>query len=180
MILKRINFTKKRNDIQNPGTIQKYPKSGTTHMQVTPLPKDYDVSDIFGICGKILQVGLKLTRWGKNPPGGHKQDSKMCWVQLLTSTITQFCRIKGGGGSGCPLPSPPPLPIIFERQILPQQIIYCWKCNLTASRIHFIYRKNILISRLYEQFSRNDSAISSEWLSEKISNFYNMNVLYVI
>ena len=31
-----------------------------------------------------------------------------------------------------------------------------------ASRIHFKYRKNILISRLYEQFSRNDSAMAPE------------------
>ena len=71
-------------------------------------------------------------------------------------------------------------PIIFERQILPQQSIYRWKGNLIASRIHVKYWKNILISRLYEQFSRNDSAVASEWLSEKISNFYNMNILYVI
>ena len=31
-----------------------------------------------------------------------------------------------------------------------------------ASRIHFKYWKNILISRLYEQFSRNDSAKAPE------------------
>ena len=65
---------------------------------------------------------------------------------------------------------PPPPPIIFERQILSQQTIYRWKGNLTASRIHFKYWENILILRLYEQFSRNDSAMASEWLSEKISN----------
>ena len=39
--------------------------------------------------------------------------------------------------------------------------------------------KNILISRVYEQFSRNDSAMAPEWLSEKISNFLNMNILYI-
>ena len=44
------------------------------------------------------------------------------------------------------LPAPP---ILFERQILPQQAIYRWKRNLTASRIHFKYWKNILISRFY-------------------------------
>ena len=44
-----------------------------------------------------------------------------------------------------------------------------------ASSIHFKYWKNILISRLYEQFSRNDSAMAPE----KISNFWNMNVLYI-
>ena len=66
---------------------------------------------------------------------------------MQLSLSTQFYRIKGGGGSG----RPPP--IIFERQILPQQTIYRWKGNLTASRDHFKYWKNILISRFYEQFS---------------------------
>ena len=59
-------------------------------------------------------------------------------------------------------PPPPPPSIIFERQILPQQIIYRWKGNLTAGRIHFKYWKNILISRFYEQFSRNGSAMAPE------------------
>ena len=48
---------------------------------------------------------------------------------------TQFYGIKGGGGSE----RPPP--IIFERQILPQQTIYRWKGNLTVSTIHFKYWK---------------------------------------
>ena len=61
--------------------------------------------------------------------------------------------------------------IIFERQILPQQTIYRWKGNLTASRIHFKYWKNVLISRFYEQFSRNDPAMAPEQLFKKISNF---------
>ena len=47
------------------------------------------------------------------------------------------------------------------------------------SRIHFKYWKHILISRLYEQFLRNDSAMASEWLSENISTFKNMNILYI-
>ena len=38
---------------------------------------------------------------------------------------------------------------------LPQQIIYCPKSNLSESPNHFKYRKNILISRLHEQFSRS-------------------------
>ena len=44
-----------------------------------------------------------------------------------------------------------------------------------ASAIHFKYWKNILISQLYEQFSRNNSAMALE----KTSNFSNMNILYV-
>ena len=75
----------------------------------------------------------------------------------------QFYRIKGGGGSMQPPPPPPPPRDNFELQILPQQTIYRWKANLMASRIHFEYWKNILISRL----SQNDS----EMAPEKNSNF---------
>ena len=54
---------------------------------------------------------------------------------------------------------PPPPPIIFEHQVLPKQTIYHWKGNLTASRIHFRYWKNILISRLYDF-----PEMTSQWL----------------
>ena len=37
--------------------------------------------------------------------------------------------------------------------------IYHWKGNLMVSRIYFKYWENILISPLYEHFSRNDSAV---------------------
>ena len=40
--------------------------------------------------------------------------------------------------------------------------------------------KNILISRFYEQFSRNGSAMAPERLSGKISEFKNINMLYII
>ena len=50
---------------------------------------------------------------------------------------------------------PPPPPIIFERLKLPQQIIYRRKENLSESPNHQKYWKNILVSRFYEQFSRN-------------------------
>ena len=46
-------------------------------------------------------------------------------------------------------------PIIFEGRNLPQQTVHHWKGNLSKSSIYFRYRQNILISRLYEQFSRN-------------------------
>ena len=45
---------------------------------------DYCVSD-------ISRIGVKLSSWGKNSLGGQKQDSKMCWVQLLPSTIQFLC-----------------------------------------------------------------------------------------
>ena len=37
-----------------------------------------------------------------------------------------------------------------------------------------------MISRFYEQFSRNNSAMAPERLFEKISNFKNMNMSYII
>ena len=63
---------------------------------------------------------------------------------------THICRIKGCGGAGWPPP-----PIIFERLKLPQQIIYRRKENLSESPNHQKYWENILVSRFYEQFSRN-------------------------
>ena len=63
---------------------------------------------------------------------------------------THICRIKGCGGAGW---APPP--IIFERLKLPQQIIYRRKENLSESPDHQKYWENILVSRFYEQFSRN-------------------------
>ena len=75
---------------------------------------------------------------------------------------------------------PPPPPIIFKPYILPQQTIYRWKGNLTANRIHFKYLKNILISRFYDQFSRNGSAMAPERMFEKISDFKIRNILYII
>ena len=69
-----------------------------------------------------------------------------------------------------------PPPIIFEGLNLPQQTIYHWEGNLSKSPIHLTYLENILISRPYEKFSRNDSAKAPE----KISNFKNMNILYII
>ena len=83
-------------------------------------------------------------------------------ISVHPSKTTHFCRIRDGGGAGRPPPTNN-----FRRTKLTQQTIYHWKGNLSKSPIHFRYRQNILISRLCEQFSRNDSAISSE----KNSNF---------
>ena len=76
-----------------------------------------------------------------------------------TLSNTHFCRIRNGGGAGHPLLLPP---VIFEGRNLPQQTIYHWKGKLSKSPIHFRYRQNILISRLYEHFLRNDSTIAPE------------------
>ena len=73
-----------------------------------------------------------------------------------------------------------PPPIIFERLKLPQQIIYRRKENLSESPNHQKYWENILVSRFYEQFSRNRRNLGHFRKFEKISNSYNMNILYII
>ena len=80
--------------------------------------------------------------------------------------FTHICRIKGCGGAGCP----PPPPIIFERLKLPQQIINRRKENLSESPNHQKYWENILVSRFYEQFSRNRRNLGHFRKFEKISN----------
>ena len=47
-----------------------------------------------------------------------------------------------------------------------------------ARRIHFKYWKNILISRLYEQFSRNDSAKAPQWLQKKFKLLKYKHIIY--
>ena len=74
----------------------------------------------------------------------------------------------------------PPPPIIFERLKLPQQIIYRRKENLSESPNHQKYWENILVSRFYEQFSRNRRNLGHFWKFEKISNSSNMNISYII
>ena len=62
-----------------------------------------------------------------------------------------------------------PPPIIFERLKLPQQIIYRRKENLSESPNHQKYWENILVSRFYEQFSRNRRNLGHFRKFEKIS-----------
>ena len=73
-----------------------------------------------------------------------------------------------------------PPPIIFERLKLPQQIIYRREENLSESPNHQKYWENILVSRFYEQFSRNRRNLGHFWKFEKISNSQNMNILHII
>ena len=81
----------------------------------------------------------------------------------------------------CGVASPPPPlpPIIFERLKLPQQIIYRRKENLSESPNHQKYWENILVSRFYEQFSRNRRNLGHFRKFEKISDSQNMNILYI-
>ena len=62
-----------------------------------------------------------------------------------------------------------PPPIIFERLKLPQRIIYRRKENLSESPNHQKYWENILVSRFYEQFSRNRGNLGHFRKFEKIS-----------
>ena len=63
----------------------------------------------------------------------------------------------------------PPPPINFERLKLPQQIIHRRKENLSDSPNHKKYWENILVSRIYEQFSRNRRNLGHFRKFEKIS-----------
>ena len=56
----------------------------------------------------------------------------------------------------------------------------CWRGNLSEVKILFQYLKNISISRFHEQFLRNGCKFGYLWLSEKSSNSYNVDVLYII
>ena len=73
-----------------------------------------------------------------------------------------------------------PPPIIFERLMLPQQIIYRRKETLSESPNHQKYWENILVSRFYKQFSRNRRNLGHFRKFEKISNSWNMNISYII
>ena len=71
-----------------------------------------------------------------------------------------------------------PPPIIFERFKLPQQIIYRRKGNLSESPNHFKYRKNILISRFYEQFSRSSRILGHFGSSKKFKLLQHKHIIY--
>ena len=102
------------------------------------------------------------------------EKSVIIWKELLKYTYLQNKRMRR-----CGVPPPPP-PIIFERLKLPQQIIYRRKENLSESPNHQRYWENILVSRFYEQFSRNRRNLGHFRKFEKISNSQNMNILYII
>ena len=97
---------------------------------------------------------------------------KIVLLQSLYYTYLQNKRMRRCGVA--------PPPIIFERLKLPQQIMYRRKENLSESQNHQKYWENILVSRFYEQFSRNRRNLGHFRKFEKISNSQNMNILYII
>ena len=98
-----------------------------------------------------LSYGQKTSRVVPNTPSGR-----------IIYTILQNKRMRRCGV--------PPPPIIFERLKLSQQIIYRRKENLSESPNHKKYWENILVSRFYEQFSRNRRNLGHFRKFEKISN----------
>ena len=91
-----------------------------------------------------------LCIWMKLVPVRPLQDVQMKKMNKPIYTVLRNKRIRRCGAHYAPPP-----PIIFERLKLPQQIIYRRKGNLSESPNHLKYRKNILISRFYKQFSRS-------------------------
>ena len=57
---------------------------------------------------------------------------------------------------------------------------YHWEVNLLKIKILFSYLENILISRLYEQFSRKWSNLGHFLKFEKFQTQKNMNISYII
>ena len=98
-------------------------------------------------------------------PSTYKSKGRQGIARVSVSTIYTYLRNKRMRRCGVPPP-----PIIFERLKLPQQIIYRRKENLSESPNHQKYWENILVSRFYEQFSRNRRNLGHFWKFEKISN----------
>ena len=91
----------------------------------------------------LIYVFTHLFSWFLNSKGACEKH----FVMTTSDTNTHFNRIKEEGGSGRPPPPPSPIDILY---IILKGIL--WRF-----RFKFKFFKNILISRLYEQFSRNDS-----------------------
>ena len=108
-----------------------------------------------------------MTKVNQSALGGQenqKENDVESQYLFYNTKQTHFCGIRNGGGAERPPPQPS---IIFEGRNLPQQTINHWKGNLSKRLIHFRYRQNILILRLYEQFSRN----ALQRLQKNNSNF---------
>ena len=95
----------------------------------------------------------------------HLYDAPM---KISTTSMKIYTYLQNKRMRRCGVPPPPP--IIFERLKLPQQIIYRRKENLSESPNHQKYWENILVSRFYEQFSRNRQNLGHFRKFEKISN----------
>ena len=125
--------------------------------------------DIVNFCGKQGNISSSKKTHGS----GLLSVVKWSWFHYkIKYTYLQNKRMRRCGVA--------PPPIIFERLKLPQQIIYLRKENLSESPNHQKYWENILVSRFYEQFSRNRRNLGHFRKFEKISNSQNMNILYII
>ena len=114
-----------------------------------------DGKEFYGDTTKLMEKHDVIIEHGD--PSQHRSGG-------IVERFTHICRIKRCGGAGCPPP-----PIIFERLKLPQQIIYRQKENLSESPNHKKYWENILVSRFYEQFSRNRRNLGHFWKFEYLN-----------
>ena len=89
-------------------------------------------------------------------------------IKCMNETTCNYTHLQNKRMRLCGVPPPPP--IILERLKLPQQIIYRRKENLSESPNHQKYWENILVSRFYEQFSRNRRNLGHFQKFKKISN----------
>ena len=104
----------------------------------------------------------------------------MTFSKLFRKASVVYTYLQNKRMRRCGVPPHPPPTINFERLKLHQQIIYRRKENLSESPNHQKYWENILVSRFYEQFSRNRRNLGHFRKFEKISNSQNMNILYII
>ena len=118
--------------------------------KVSPVPVKRTLATFLPLCD-ALECTYPAKKTAKNAPHDYYR----------SKYFIQFCKIKGCGGAVWPPP------IIFERLKLPQQIIYHQKGTLSESPNHFKYRRNILISRFYDQFSRSSRILGQFWKYEK-------------
>ena len=133
--------------------------------------------------GNSINQSLRRLRSDLLNPKFASQKSALLWLKSHNfsetwPSLTKYTYLQNKRMRRCGVPPPPP--IIFERLKLPQQIIYRRKENLSESPHHQKYWGNILVSRFYEQFSRNRRNLGHFRKFEKISNSQNMNILYII
>ena len=93
-------------------------------------------------------------------PEGHNPSQNHIISFSVVKLMMKYTLLQNKGGGGAPPPHN------FRRTKLTPTNYISLERDLSKSPIQFRYRQNILISRLYEQFSRN--------APKKISNFKNM------
>ena len=145
------------------------------------IPKLQDSILNFQILFNIINIELKMSKHTRitclRSVAPKVEDTALIWMltsaknkkslQMQNVIVRKYTYLQNKRMRRC---GEAPPPIIFERLKLPQQIIYRRKENLSESPNHQKYWENILVSRFYEQFSRNRRNLGHFWKFEKISN----------